>query len=619
MNILDENHVVVFTSAELKSVLEGENSYTTIYFGDNITLTSGITISAKKAKITISGTYEGVTYQFTDQKSTSAAQAIQASPQNELIVVENLHIIGYNYYGMIYVAESASYKNVVLEYQNITYIGPQFIFHPMGLTRIIDSTITIQDQYASGNEVAECNQIEIGGVTTILHTSKANSSFWFRNNNPYLTILKSAKVTFTSTERELFYGTNQLNLSLYEQSSFAITVHNGLAYNSSFGTNNTTVASGASLKITQTARNGSYATWYSYGPLSILNGASLQVISDYSSITTANSCIYFYNAKASFILEEPKEVVLYNPVASAIQTSATIPFQFQFSRINLFTTSVSLTSAISLNTLPTYAWYKTSDISAISGNFSNTTTTITETNFTTEELKNLPSLTNFILANKKIFSLGTFSFSVHKIGTKSTVLRGKTLKNVSILIQYLDTSTVITALDSGDFSCTLPSTLELGTIINLQAKLPDTVLYFSEKAIVVEPGELLLVTYPNMIEFTLEPFSLSPLLLPKKEKMELTIVDTRIELTKWSLAVTLASSFQDEKGNVLENALCFFSSNQALSPLSNDPYVIYTQEEEKEGTTSLTYEEKEGIVLHIQNPIQKDATYRANLHWTLEE
>lgn len=618
MEILDEKTVVIFTSAELKEVLEGNNGYTFIYFGADITLLSGITVSNTKTNITLDGTYQNITHQFTDQKSTSAAQAIQASPQNQLITIQNLHIIGYNYYGMVYVAEAASYKNVILEYQNITYVGPQLIFHPMGLTRILNSTITVQDQYVTGNEVAECNQIEIGGKTTITHTSKSNSSFWFRNDTPSFTVLKGADVKFTSTDRELIYGTSKLTFSIQEQANFEVTVRNGLAYNSSFGTGTTTIAESASFRLTQTARNGSYATWYSYGPLSVLNNATLQVISSYTGITTSNPCIYFYNAAARFILNHPKEVVLYNSVASAIQTSATILFEFQFSRINMFTTVVPLVSAISETTLPTFAWYKKEDIATMNGTFSNTVTTINSSNFSEDELKELPSLNNFVLTNKKIFSLGIFSFSVHKIGTKTTRIRGITIKNASILIQYLDTSVVVTATEDGDYSYTLPSTLELGIIVTLTTKLSDNVIYYTMKETVVEPGDLSLVTYPTTIEFKIDPFSLTPLLLPKKEKIELSIVDSRIELSKWKLYVSLASPFQEQNGNILENAICFLE-NQAPSYLSSTPLLIYTKEEESEGTTDITYLEQEGIVLHIETPIQTTSTYRANILWTLEE
>lgn len=44
MTIINDTSVVVFTSEELKTILEQNNSYAHIYFGANITLTSGIKI-----------------------------------------------------------------------------------------------------------------------------------------------------------------------------------------------------------------------------------------------------------------------------------------------------------------------------------------------------------------------------------------------------------------------------------------------------------------------------------------------------------------------------------------------------------------------------------------------
>ena len=48
MQIINNNTVVVTTSDELKTVLEEDNNYTYIYFGNDITLTSGITINKNK-------------------------------------------------------------------------------------------------------------------------------------------------------------------------------------------------------------------------------------------------------------------------------------------------------------------------------------------------------------------------------------------------------------------------------------------------------------------------------------------------------------------------------------------------------------------------------------------
>ena len=200
MKVIDENTVVIYTSDELKSVLEQDNSYNYIYFGDNITLTNGIKISSKKTTVTINGTYDNITYKFIDKSSLSASDTINISYNTiSKVTVCNMDITGNNYYGIIYVPESNNYQNTIVEYNNITYVGPQISFNPNGTTRFIDSNITIKDTtLTTGNEVAECNKIELGGNTVINHTSKSNSAFWFRNSNPSLKILANANVSFVS-------------------------------------------------------------------------------------------------------------------------------------------------------------------------------------------------------------------------------------------------------------------------------------------------------------------------------------------------------------------------------------------------------------------------------------
>lgn len=164
-------------------------------------------------------------------KSIAYTSAIYVNNKTTVkVIVKNLDITGYNYYGVICVPDSSTYINTVIEYNNITYIGTQIGFNPYGLIWFIDSNITIQDSYSSGNEVAEVNKIEIGGKTTINHKSTGNSGFWFRNSNPYFKILTNAKVNFTSTSRKLLYGGNNITLTLEENSTFNITTYNGLSY-----------------------------------------------------------------------------------------------------------------------------------------------------------------------------------------------------------------------------------------------------------------------------------------------------------------------------------------------------------------------------------------------------
>lgn len=187
----------------------------------------------------------------------------------------------------------------------------------MGITRFLDSVITIKDNYASGNEVAECNQIEIGGNTTIIHNSTGNSSFWFRNSSPSFTILSGASVYFTSTARELFYGVTDLVFTISKNASFYVSVYNVLAYGT-FGTGTTIIDENATFSLNKTHYSGSYPTWYSYGTITLNKGSTLNIINNYENITSSNYNILFSGNGSGLILNNPEKVVLYNSVGNVI-------------------------------------------------------------------------------------------------------------------------------------------------------------------------------------------------------------------------------------------------------------------------------------------------------------
>ena len=155
MTIINESTVVVTSSAELKEALEKDNGYTYIYFGEDITLTSGITVSKTKTKITIDGAYNDITHEYIDQKKLGTSDVININPETQEVIVKNMKITGYNYYGVIYVPETEKYKNTTIEYRNITYVGPQISFNLIGLTRFINCIITIHENYAVGNDLIE--------------------------------------------------------------------------------------------------------------------------------------------------------------------------------------------------------------------------------------------------------------------------------------------------------------------------------------------------------------------------------------------------------------------------------------------------------------------------------
>ena len=621
MTIINNNTVVVYTSLELKEVLENDNNYTYVYFGNNIILSSGISISSSKTNVVIDGTYNDVTYEYTDQKKAGTSDTINIiSPLTQKVTVKNMKITGYNYYGIIYVPENSKYIDTVVEYNNVTYVGPQISFHPVGLTRFIDCIITIQDNYATGNEVAECNKIEIGGTTNIIHKSTSNSSFWFRNANPSLTILKDATVNFNSVSRELFYGVNNLNLIISKNASFYVTAHSGLAYGTN-GTGTTLIDENAFFSIKQTDYNGSYATWYSYGVITLNKNALLSIISNYSNITKSNYNISFQGSSAGLILNNPEKVILYNSVASVISATNTSSFQFIYNRINLFDNAISIDSDISKDNLPTYSWYKKTELSSVNGTFTNSKTVIDNHNYTEEELTNLPSLDNFNFTNKKILSIGTFNFNVAALTDKDVIMKGITEPNASILIEYDAITTVIKADDVGEFSYEYSHSLPVGTVIKFIAKTYNDLLYYTMGIEIVYSGELTLNSATKYFSFKVYPIKDNPILCPRLTDVNIIVTDSRINSSDWKLYATINHDLESSDGKILKDSLVYVDDLGNINVLSSIPTLIYngTSNNGQIKTTDVHWSEQTGILLQIKDYLENNVEYEAEITWILEE
>lgn len=621
MKVIDENTVVIYTSDELKSILEQNNSYNYIYFGDNITLINGIKISSKKTTVTIDGTYDNITYKFIDKSSLSASDTINISYNTiSKVTVCNMDITGNNYYGIIYVPESNNYQNTIVEYNNITYVGPQISFNPNGTTRFIDSNITIKDTtLTTGNEVAECNKIELDGNTVINHTSKSNSAFWFRNSNPSLKILANANVSFVSESRELFYGVNNLTFTILDNSYFSVTSHSGMGYGNN-GTGTTTIYPKSTFILKQTTYNDGYATWYSYGVITLREDATLNIINDYANITTSNYNIFFSSSNSGLVLNNPKEVVLYNSIANVIYSNSTSTFDFNYSRINLFSNIVAIKDNITTSNMPTYSWYKTNDLSTIKGTFTSNKTNITSHNYTSDELKELPDITNFNFTNKKIFSIGTTLLKVSALTDTDTFISGYFYPNSSVLIQYNDVSSTAVADSSGYFKHQLENSLPIGTVITFNAKEYNNLIYNTKSIEIVYAGDITIDNAPNVISFKLKPISNNPIICPKSDKLNITITDSRINGSIWKLYATIDNDLTNEFGDILKDALIFIDTDGIKHILSSNKTLVYTWEDNGNETkiTNIIWNENEGILLQINNPIINNSEYKAYITWTIE-
>ena len=620
LKVISDSKVAIYSYEELKEVLQGDNNYSIIYLASNITLLGGINISKTKLNVTIDGTYDNIVHTLEDKKSASASDTISASSNTLKVTVQNMNIIGYNYYGIIYVPENSAYKNVEVEYSNITYVGPQISFHPTGLTRFMNSNITIETGYLAGNEVCECNKIEIGGITTIIHKSTSNSSFWFRSSNPYLKILKDSVVDFSSINRELFYGVNDLNLTIDANSKFYVTTHNGMAY-STFGTLNTVIGENSTFIIKQTGTNGSNATWNSYGTITVNNNATLQIVNNYSGIASSNYNIYFRSANSGFILNNPKKIFLYNSMANVIYTSSNIPFNFKYTRINLFNKALDIDTKLSLSSLPDFSWYKDDDLSIVSGKFSSSKCEIESNNYTTLELDKLPSLDNFVFANKKIFTIGDVNIRMNALTDKDTKIEGITKENSEVLIEYNDIVEVVSADDSGYFSYSYNDALPIGTIITLTVKEKDEFIYHTKVVQIVYSGELTLDDATKLILFKYVPLSLDPIICPRATSLDLTVTDSRVESTNWKLYASINENPKSDSNIELKNSLVYVDESGNITPLSSNKTLVYTGSK-NDGSikvTNVSFKENEGILLKVNDVLINNLEYKTDIIWSIEE
>ncbi|MBC1908127.1 hypothetical protein HCA64_16800, partial [Listeria booriae] len=165
-----------------------DNGIDTVYLGADIPLSSGIKIPDVKKTFTLSGK-DPVTneiHTLTETMASSGAQSsvitVDTNNGAKETTLKDINIIGKNYYGTISVLAAA--KNVVQNYENINYQGPQLIYNLNGTAVFSgDNNIRIASVVsgsATPNEVGEVKGVNVSGKLKIdQRSTNAYSVFWF--------------------------------------------------------------------------------------------------------------------------------------------------------------------------------------------------------------------------------------------------------------------------------------------------------------------------------------------------------------------------------------------------------------------------------------------------------
>lgn len=627
MTIIDSETVVVYDYNELKSVLEG-NIYNYIYFGADIIMgAAGINVNLSRNNLTIDGTYDDIRHTYTDYPSSSYPQTILLSggTSNMNVTFKNADVIGRNYYGIICVYDSASFSNVVVNYNNINYTGPQMAFNPYSSLNIIDCEINIQTATSPANEVAETRNVTLGGTVNINSVSTATSIFWFRNVvggiYPFLNILPNANVSINSNTTYLYYvsSASYINMTFGSNSITNIETATGMGYNNSHQTNTVLIDNNAILNIEQKQQSGSNATWCINGEFKMRSDSSLKMICDYSG-TTGNYCIQFFGNSASFNLNNPNSLVLYNRPTNAIYSSSTISYTFNIPQYNRWTSLTVLASAGDIYNIPTYSWYKLENNNnlTVSGNITNTTT-ITSTNLTSLEESQLPSLLNFLINNTKVLSMGRPSLTINPITNTSTEISGITAADADVRISYESNDYYVQADSNGNYIYIYSTPLEIGTKISFVSNVANSFLYRFRNIEVVFIGDLHIVSATKQVIFSMIPFQTSPTLCNRSNSLKIIVDDSRVNPTVWNLYAFINQELINENGDILNDGIVFVDSFGNMTPLSETAILVYTSDGVTTGEIEIVWPNDEGILLQLNvDPIIVNTTYKTDINWYIE-
>ncbi len=617
MQIINNNTVVVNNSEELKQVLSETNDYNYVFFGSDITLTSGFTINSNKTEIVIDGTYNNNKYTYTNNL-TESTDVINANKQNKKIVLKNMNIISSHTYGVIYVPSHPNYNDLVVEYNNVNFSGVELSCNYYGTTKINDSMISgVDTNNVTVKKICDSNRIIIGGNTTITSNSTVDPVFFFNDVIPsYIKIVPNSNVNITTNE-ELMNGTNKLDLIVGHGAEFLLTTGNGFSITTTHGARNVLIEEMANFTFIEKSHQR-IPMWSIFGNLTVKEGASFSVINTYMNTPTDNYNIYFKGSDQKIIFDNPKYINIYTKNANVMYTNNPVNFSFKFSRINMWIYALDYLEACTLNDTPAFYWYKEKNPVEITGTFDKNTTTITSHNFTENELNSLTDINSFSFQNIKILTIGMLKINIHPINSSNNTISGHTIPYSDTLIEY-DTKRLTTkANEEGLFEVDIDSVISDNTRVKITSCLNGC--YTERKVNTPFDGELTLLRTTENIVFNKTPTSNKPIILNKKKKTEIIVVDSRINRTKWKLYINYINPMISND-KVLIDSLKFKKFDNELLKLTTNKQLIYESNINNGNVevSTITFSTDKGLILIPSRDLLIDEDYCTLIIWSIEE
>lgn len=606
MQIINDKTVVVSTNSELKEILEADNNYLYIYLDNDITLESGITINENKKKIIIDGTYQNITHTYTNFL-TDLNEVITSLP-GQTITIKNLTIKSTHSYGVIATINNEDYKNNKIVFSNITFNGVKLSYNHYGITKILNSNITIEStNNVDPQRVCDCNNVLIGGKTTI---SSYNTCFLYQYliTPAIFYILSNSDVSIT-TSNAFFNGTPRLDFKVLHNSTLNLVTGNGFAQTVNNGCQDVLIDSFSTLNFIENSHQR-VPMWNVYGNFTVNESANLYIINTYETTPIDNFNIRFKGNNQNLTFNNPKNIIFYNKNANIIYVENVLNFNFTFNRINMWNDSVDYINAGTLSNLPDYFFNKEDSLSIIKGSITSTSTTITESNFTKEDKQKMSDLSNFSFQNKKQFSVGMPKINIHPLNTSSKEISGHTLENSNILITYDSINETLTSDINGLFEYTLNDSLTDNKEITITAS-PTNFIFNTRKITTPFDGELTLLKTTEVSTFNPIPISTNPTTYAREKQIIITIIDSRLLSTNWKLYIYYLNPMNNNK-KIISNSLIFKTFENEEIPINLTPKLIYQDTSNNGNITKLdlTYSKDKALLFRHDDDIELDDEYK---------
>ncbi|EAF9900808.1 hypothetical protein A7B70_14620 [Listeria monocytogenes] len=455
---LAANEAVVTSFDELKKVISEDNGIDTVYLGADVALSGGIKIPDSKKTFTLSGK-NPITGEIHTLRETMSSGTLQSSVitvntnvGTKETNVKDINIIGKNYYGTISVYGAA--KNVVQNYENIHYQGPQMIYNLNGTAHFSgDNSISIVAAVsgtATVSEVAETKGVTVSGKLSIEHSSTGHSIFWFGSGtsevNSFI-VEENANVNVVSNGMGMFYrsGTKPVDIHVKKNAKVNITSDDDI-FRVTGGS--VRIDEGADVEMTKTA--GANPLLELEGDITVSPNARL--ILEKTGGTSAGYIIRFRKAEGRLDVQNPRSFLI---------TTTTNAPMFYWPYTNTF----------SLDTQMVHYWDTVGDIERtdlpiqrfILPSGGDVTGTLTYSGTTTKILSTNAGMTptNFDLNKARMIAMGRLEGTINPITDADSEITGTATPNSFVSIHYKENglNKVLESHtnDSGTYRITIPS------------------------------------------------------------------------------------------------------------------------------------------------------------------